>query len=374
MSKTHHVLYAIIKKDDGSYYVGQHISNTANPLGGYWGSGKKLNEAYKKYGKDAFVKVVLAEVDTPEQLQDLERRVVNKDMINDPKCYNDHVGGNSPIKGIKHRDVSWYKSEEGRAHLKRMNEMSLQPDAKRRQALATKQTELLYPEVKQKRVNSLKQTTSSPEYKERRSKEVKEWYKTEAGKKVRDQKKQWHADNRELSLKNIAHAKSCVTEEGKQRSAAALKEYTRTHRDEIDARTRAFYQTERGKEHLKNLVKLSSSPESRKKSSESHKEYFKTEQGKAHLAKAHAASNTEQALEKRRMTFKKNEELHPERSIKRSELHKEIAKRPGQRERMSDAAKRVYESERGDEIKRKISESLKRYYADKKLRTSDTSN
>ena len=372
MSKTHHVLYAIIKKDDGSYYVGQHISNTTNPLGGYWGSGKKLHEAYKKYGKDAFVKVVLAEVDTPEQLEDLERRVVDKTMVSDPKCYNEHVGGNNPIKGNKNRDISWFKSEAGMAHMKRITKMASQPDATRKRMLATKQTMLLYPEINQKRVNALKQTTSSPEYKERRSKEVKEWYKTEAGEKVREQKKQWHADNKELSLKIITHAKSCVTEEGKQRSIEALKEYTKTHRDEIDARTRAFYQTEKGKEHLKNLVRLSSSPESRQKSSESHKAYFQTSKGKEQLMKAHAAANTPEAIEKRKETFKQNDLLDPERSKRRSALRRDIAKRPGQKEKMSDAAKRVYESDRGDEIKRKISESLKRYYANRKASDSST--
>lgn len=365
MSKKHHILYAIIKKDDGRYYVGQHITSKENPMSEYWGSGKKLREAYKQYGKDAFVKVVLAEVDNPEQLQDLERRVVNEQMINDPMCYNENKGGGTSYGAVQ-RNTSWFSSPEGRAHMKHMSDLAKDPDAIRRRVESTKTTIAMHPEIKQKRIEKLKETTSTTEYKEKRSNSTTDWFKSEAGIKARLAKKEWHKENRERSLTNMQQARNHITKEGLQRSADNLREYTRSHRAEIDERTRRYYQSDEGKAHIKKIVELSHTEEARRKSSESHKTYFQTEEGKKHLEKAHAAANTPEARAKQRETTKRNELLHPERSLQRSKLHQEIANRPGQREKMSTAITKVYNSERGAEIKARISASLKQYYANKK--------
>ena len=368
MNNKHHVLYAIIKKDDGRYYVGQHVTSKENPMSEYWGSGKKLKEAYRKYGKEAFVKVVLAEVDTLEQLQDLERRVVDENLINDPMCYNENKGGSSPGNSKK-RDTSWFRSPEGIAHMKHMSELAKHPDAIRRRVASTKETLALCPEIKQRRIEKLRQTTSTAEYREKRSRDTTEWFKTEAGMKARNLKREWHKENRERSLAITEYARSCVTEEGLKHSTDSLREYTKTHRAEIDERTRAYYQSEEGKAHLKKISELAHSEKARQKSSESHKAYFQTEAGKRQLEKAHAAARTPEAREKQRETARKNELLHPERAEQRSQLHREIAQRPGQREKMSAAITKVYESDRGAEVKRRISESLKKHYANKRKNT-----
>lgn len=83
--------YKITNKITGEFYYGVHSTN--NLEDGYMGSGKKLNAVYKKYGKKNFEKEILRFFDSPEEMFEHERRVVTKDLVKNPMCYNLTEGG-----------------------------------------------------------------------------------------------------------------------------------------------------------------------------------------------------------------------------------------------------------------------------------------
>ena len=62
------VIYITINCVNDKFYVGKSVRNRKD----YLGSGKILRQAIKKYGKDAFVKIILEDCDTLEQLNDRE--------------------------------------------------------------------------------------------------------------------------------------------------------------------------------------------------------------------------------------------------------------------------------------------------------------
>lgn len=85
------LIYKITNTLNEKFYIGKHKTDTIED--GYMGSGVALKAAYKKYGKEFFRKEILHYCDTESDMYALERRIVNEDMINDPKCYNMRIGG-----------------------------------------------------------------------------------------------------------------------------------------------------------------------------------------------------------------------------------------------------------------------------------------
>lgn len=62
------IVYITINLINGKKYIGKDVANRRY----YLGSGKILNAAIKKYGKENFIKEILAEVDTKEKLSEME--------------------------------------------------------------------------------------------------------------------------------------------------------------------------------------------------------------------------------------------------------------------------------------------------------------
>ena len=91
INKAYHYFYKITNKINGMFYYGIHSTNNLDD--GYMGSGKRLHYAYKKYGKENFVKEIIKFFDTFEELSNYEEIIVNEKLLNDPKCYNLIKGG-----------------------------------------------------------------------------------------------------------------------------------------------------------------------------------------------------------------------------------------------------------------------------------------
>jgi hypothetical protein len=88
-------LYKITNNITGEYYIGKHNGWTQRGYknGFYWGSGIKLNNTYKKYGKENFKYEILC-YGTTEYIFELERKYVTVDLVeNDIKCLNLTIGG-----------------------------------------------------------------------------------------------------------------------------------------------------------------------------------------------------------------------------------------------------------------------------------------
>ena len=87
----YHYLYKITNKYNGKYYYGIHSTNDLND--GYMGSGKTLLKAYKKYGKESFIKEYIEFFDNRTDLLNAEHEIVNEKLITDNNCYNIIPGG-----------------------------------------------------------------------------------------------------------------------------------------------------------------------------------------------------------------------------------------------------------------------------------------
>jgi group I intron endonuclease len=83
------IIYEIKNKINGKSYIGQHSSNE---LVSYWGSGKLLNRAIKKYGIENFERTILEKCFDKNELNEREKYwIKEKDSIN--TGYNLTEGG-----------------------------------------------------------------------------------------------------------------------------------------------------------------------------------------------------------------------------------------------------------------------------------------
>ena len=89
-------LYKITNTLTKEYYYGVHETSKLND--GYFGSGAALKENIKMYGIENFVKEILEFFPNRKTLMNEEKRIVNKELLKDPKCLNVILGGGE-LKG-----------------------------------------------------------------------------------------------------------------------------------------------------------------------------------------------------------------------------------------------------------------------------------
>ena len=73
------------------YYIGVHSGHGIHD--GYLGSGKAINAAIKKHGKESFRKEILEVFNSRDDADKAEQRIVNYDIIKDINSYNLVLGG-----------------------------------------------------------------------------------------------------------------------------------------------------------------------------------------------------------------------------------------------------------------------------------------
>ena len=100
-------IYLTINLVNGRMYIGQKKYDKAGKWKHYLGSGKAIKNAFKKYGKKNFVKIILENCKTRAELSDAERRYIKEfDCINDPLFYNiaeGGEGGNESLNAEAHK-------------------------------------------------------------------------------------------------------------------------------------------------------------------------------------------------------------------------------------------------------------------------------
>ena len=87
----YHYFYKITNTINNHFYYGAHSTNNLNDH--YFGSGIKLKEAIKKYGKENFKLEIIKFFKTREELSEYEFNIVNEDLIKSKECYNICPGG-----------------------------------------------------------------------------------------------------------------------------------------------------------------------------------------------------------------------------------------------------------------------------------------
>lgn len=91
----YHYVYKITNLISGKIYIGRHSTNCMND--GYFGSGKLIRRAVKKYGKKCFSIEIIKEFDTYKESCDYEAELVNVDFCNRSDTYNIVEGGSNPV-------------------------------------------------------------------------------------------------------------------------------------------------------------------------------------------------------------------------------------------------------------------------------------
>lgn len=85
------IIYKITNLLNKKIYIGKHI--TSNLDDGYYGSGKLIIKAIKKYGKQNFKKEILFLCQNQQQLNQKQKELVNQQFIKQNTNYNLTLGG-----------------------------------------------------------------------------------------------------------------------------------------------------------------------------------------------------------------------------------------------------------------------------------------
>jgi len=84
-------VYKITNKNNDMIYIGSHKTKKLNDK--YFGSGKKIKEEIKKIGIENFTKEILSIHETNEEMLLEEKRIVNREFIEQINTYNLIIGG-----------------------------------------------------------------------------------------------------------------------------------------------------------------------------------------------------------------------------------------------------------------------------------------
>lgn len=132
-----YTIYKVTHKETGKVYIGKH--QTTDPNDGYMGSGKRIVNAIKKYGVEAFEKEVLHVFETEVEMNAKEAELVTEEFCLREDTYNLCPGGkggwgyvnkNVVTKEMRKksakithskRNISWSLSEEGRKKISENN-------------------------------------------------------------------------------------------------------------------------------------------------------------------------------------------------------------------------------------------------------------
>ena len=230
----YHAVYIQINYHNGEYYIGKVNRTKWKELDKYVGSGVKFVNKYAKHSNE-FIKYYLYVCQTKKETEELERKLVNDELLNDPFCLNIVKGGG----GISKAPVNQYRKENQSKYMKEHPE--------RYQAMLEAARNMDEKQIAQRNEKTRK-TMSSQKYKDMTRNRIKNWKERdpEGYKLAREKNK--------ISINSHP--------ESKKRGAEKRKQYWLDHPEEAK-----IYQEKR--------LRALRNPETRKKQSESIKAYLK---------------------------------------------------------------------------------------------------
>jgi len=121
-----YTVYKTVCLANGKFYIGVH--ETENPDDAYLGSGKLLSRAIKKYGRAAFRKEVLHDLDSREEMYAKEREVVTEELCASDDNYNLLPGGHGGWYVANQLATKEQRKEASRKGNKRRRELLQNPE------------------------------------------------------------------------------------------------------------------------------------------------------------------------------------------------------------------------------------------------------
>jgi hypothetical protein len=109
--KKYYFVYKTTNLINGKFYIGVHATKNIND--GYLGSGTRLGDAIKHYGKENFNREIIEFFDCYEDALALESKLVTEVVLQDPLCYNLVLGGGKPPNHSG--DMHWLSEKSERA-------------------------------------------------------------------------------------------------------------------------------------------------------------------------------------------------------------------------------------------------------------------
>lgn len=92
--KKHYIIYQTTNLVNGKIYIGQHQTYDVNDE--YLGSGKILQQAIEKYGRENFKREILFDFDNFTDMDNKEKELVTEEFVKREDTYNVRVGGQNP--------------------------------------------------------------------------------------------------------------------------------------------------------------------------------------------------------------------------------------------------------------------------------------
>ena len=99
-----YTIYKIINKINDRVYIGKH--KTENLDDGYMGSGKLLKRAIAKYGPENFIKEILHQCSSEQEMNDKEAEIVTEEFCKG-HVYNICSGGQGGFSYINRNSLNW---------------------------------------------------------------------------------------------------------------------------------------------------------------------------------------------------------------------------------------------------------------------------
>ena len=108
-----HYVYVIVNKKNLKLYFGSHSWEGEGADPNYYGSGKIIKQAVKKYGKENFIIQPIKFYNNVEECRNAEEELLKQyDIANNPYCYNIKNSAIGWDKGLKHTEDTKRKMSE----------------------------------------------------------------------------------------------------------------------------------------------------------------------------------------------------------------------------------------------------------------------
>jgi len=206
----YYTIYKTTNKINGKFYIGKH--QTDNPNDGYYGSGKKLEAAIKKYGRENFIKEVLFIYDNEHDMNNKEKEIITEDFVKDKNTYNVGIGGEGGphFKGKKHTEEAKAKfNQKGKSYKKSKETLEKEKQSRLEKNNGTFFSQETIEKIRQKALERNKDKTT----KNKISEKMKEFYKNNP---VSDERKQKMSESRKGQK---------MSEEQKEKIRQTMKNY-----------------------------------------------------------------------------------------------------------------------------------------------------